>query len=205
MAFELLVETPPLLKEGHIVHFGPGWATERQGKTYRVEVAQQMEYDVDRIVSPGSGSTSYQDVSFDKPATGKVSNDYISLLPISPDSLFELLIGIKGLVYAYPRYNNAYFLKLEASGAIPDLTDADLAFLGFYDHIQTPYYSPTLREYTVKDMEAPVLRLYNPMIEDEKVILRFIVNRLKVKEIRDPSDQEMKVAREIRHFSAMKW
>jgi len=205
MAWELLTEVPLLLKEKQILHFSEGWGSDWADKWFRAVISHPMEYDVHRIVQAGTGNT--QDLDFDKPSGGGVSATYLSLLPESEQTIYEILLGIKGLVFVYPRYNNTYFLKLETTKVIPDVTDADLKFLGFYDERWSPYYAPRLREYTVEDQTPPVLRLYNPMPDDERCVLRFIVNRLKVIQV-DPADlseQDKSRAREVKHYSDYIW
>lgn len=207
MAFELLTEVPSLLREGHVVRFTEKWDKAWAKKYFRILIAQQIEYDVHRIVAPGTGSSSYQDISFDSPAGGGVSAAYLSLLPENPETIYEILIGFKGLCLAYPRYNNSYALKLETTQVLPDLTDDSLRFIGFYDEVHSPYYALKLREHTVKDQSPPELRLFNPMVNDEKFVMRFIVNRCKVEEVAVAAltEQEKRVAREIKHFSVFTW
>lgn len=207
MAFELLTEVPRLLREGHVMHFSVKWPSDWAGKYFRVDIAQQMEYHVHRIVAPGTSAPANQDISFDKPAGGGVSNAYISLLPESDETVYEMLMGIKGVVLVYPRYNDEYFLKLEVSGVHPDLTNVDLRFLGGYGQAHSPYYAPKLREHTVTDQTPPVLRLFNPVMNDEAIDLVFTVNRCKVSEVTEASlsAEERRVAREIRHFATYIW
>lgn len=205
MAVELLPETPTLLKERHVIHFSPGWPAVWEKKFFRVALTQQVEYEATYIISAGSGNT--YDVDFDKPSTGGVSAAYKSLLPTSPDTVYEILIGIKGLVVIFPRYNNSYFGKLEVSNVVPDPADTSLKYLGFIGERQSPYYSPRLREYTVKDVQPPALRLFNNMPNEERVVLRFIVNRCRVDTVSEGnlSREERERAREAKHFSIFTW
>jgi len=207
MAFELMTEVPSLLREGYVMYFDDKWAKEWAKKYFRVEIAQQMEYHTSRIVAPGTSAPANQDISFDKPAGGGVSNTYMSLLPESSETVYEILMGIKGLVLVYPRYNDRYFLQLEVTGVQPDLTNSLLRFLGCYTHEHSPYYAPKLREHTVTDQTPTVLRLFNPFVNDETIDLRFIVNRCKVVEVAeaDLTDQERRAARKIRHFNSYIW
>lgn len=207
MAFELLTEVPNLLREGHIMHFSEKWDDKWAKKYFRVELAQQMQYDVHKIVPPGTAAPSQQDLSFSAPAGGGVTHTRLSLLPESNSTVYEMLFGFKGLVLLFPRYNDKYFLELETTGVHPDLTNSMLRFLGYYSQTHSPYYAPKLREFTVKDQAPPVLRLFNPMITDEMLDITIIVNRCKVETVAEAAltEQERRVAREIRHFSIFIW
>lgn len=200
MAWEQLTETPPLLRPGHILRFLGAWPTAYQDKWFRVDLAQQIKYDVTRIVSSGGSGF---DVDFRIPSAGGVSDSQISLLPERSRSVYEVLLGLKGNVLVYPRYNNTFYLKLEASQVLPTLDGAQLRYLGFWDEDDSPLETPRLREYLVHEQEAPVLRLYTDLPDEERETLRFIVNRLFLTEI-DPRSlsQEMQArARVAAHFS----
>ena len=143
-----------------------------------------------------------------KPAGGGVSDTYLSLLPESSQSLYEVLMGIKGLMTVFPRYNNSFFLKLETAGCVPDPTDSRLKLLGGYSVDDSPYRAPRLREHTVKDQTPPQLRLFNSLRDNDKVVLHFIVNRCRVEEIKNLgtlTEQERRVAREIKYFEVFTW
>lgn len=205
MAWELLTEVPQLLKEGYVMHFTDQWKKEWEDKWFKVQIAQQIRYDVSRTLL--IGTSDYLDVSFQEPGTGTVSNDKISLRPYSPHTVYEILLGIEGLCRVYPMYNNDYFQKLEENGVVPKLTDASLAHMGFFTSEISPYWAPKLREYTVKDQEPPVLRLWNPWTVEEKCILHFTVNRCKVLEVNPQtlSEIDKRAAREVKYFTKFTW
>jgi hypothetical protein len=205
---EVLPETPPFLKEGHLVHFCGGWPTILAGKYFNISRTQTMEYDVHRIIAAGSTTAAMLDVSFEAPPSGGVSYNKISLLPVNSSTLFEILIGIKGTVRAYPRYANRYFDQLEVTQCQPNPADADLADLGFYDLNKTPWYKPRVREYTVLGMEPPHLLLYNPYQNDEKIVLTLLINRcllVPASAIVTPGVVQSKVAREINYYKDLMW
>lgn len=184
MAWEQLVEVPAPLREGHILHFVGGWSglgnsIVKDDQWYKVERAQQIKYDVAKAIA----SASSFDIDFRTPAGGGVSDPSISLLPDKADSIYELLMGIKGNVLVYPMYGNTYYLKLEATSVIPTTTDARLRYLGFWDEDDSPFDKPKLREHVVNGQEPPMLRLYNDQFIDERVVLRFIVNRCKIVQV----------------------
>lgn len=203
MAIELLTEIPSLLRPGYVVRFSASWEKEWASKWFRVLRTQQIKFDVPRIVD-AAGTL---DLDFSAPAGGGVGNTNISLLPESSKSIYEIVIGLKGLIAVYPRYNNSYFLKLEATGVLPDVTDANLRWLGFFDQDDSPFAQSRLREYTVKDQTPPVLRLYNQHGQTEKLVLRFICNRCRVEEVAESqlTEAERRLARHIEHFDLFTW
>jgi hypothetical protein len=201
---ELLVDTPMLLKEGHIVHFGEGWRNEKERKFFKVLVTQQLTYDVIRIVAPGNANI--QDVSFMAPNQGGVSNDYISLLPVNTKTLYEILVGFKGIPMVYPRYANRYQLQLEESQVLPTPSDTTyLAWMGYFDAEGSPYYAPKVRVYTVKDQEPPHWYLFNPYQDDEKIVIRNVVNKCQLEKLENPTEQQVRVAREVTYYTKFIW
>lgn len=193
MAVELLTETPSLLREGHLIFFTGGWPsnTQKDGRWFRVERSHQIKLDVPRIVSAGNSI----DLDFAVPAGGDITDLNLSLIPTNSHTLYELLFGMKGLPFVYPRYNNSYYQKLEASNVVPDTSDADLRYLGFYDEGDSPFDAPRLREHVVQNQQAPVLRVYNDQIDDEALIFRFIINRCRLVDAIQPPEDLRRVAR----------
>ena len=197
MAVELLTETPRLLQDGHYIAFEGGWPADKNNKWFRVERAQQIKLDIPRIVASGSSI----DLDFSAPAAGGIADLSISLLPTGGDTLYELLIGMKGNVFMYPMYNNSYFQKLDVTNVAPDTGDRNLRYLGFFDENDSPFEAPRLREHVVKDQQPPVLRLYNDQIVDEPLVIRFIVNRCKLIPTNAPSEELRRVARIAKNHS----
>jgi len=199
MALELLTETPRLLQDGHYVAFEGGWPTStgKDNKWFRVERAQQIKLDIPRIVSSG-GSI---DLDFSAPSGGGIGDLNLSLIPTGGDTLYELLIGMKGNVFMYPMYNNSYFQKLEVTNVAPDTGDRNLRYLGFFDENDSPFEAPRLREHVVKDQQPPVLRLYNDQTVDEPLVVRFIVNRCRLVPANTPSEDLRRVARIAKYHS----
>jgi hypothetical protein len=193
MAFELLTEVPSLLREGHFVFFDGTWpaATAKDQKWFQVQRAQQIKLDIPRIVSAGSSI----DLDFTAPTGGGIGDTNLSLLPTSGDTLYEMLVGLKGLPFVYPMYNNSYYQKLEVTNVSPDTGDRNLRYLGFYDELDSPFDAPRLREHVVKDQQPPVLRVYNDEIFDDVLIIRFIINRCRIVQIPQRSDDVRRVAR----------
>lgn len=194
MAIELLTETPSLLREGHYIVFQGGWpeGTGKNGRWFQVERTQQIKLDVPRIVASG-GSI---DLDFGAPAAGGIADLSLSLVPTSSDTLYEMLIGIKGNPLVYPMYNNSYYQKLEVTNVVPATDNADRRYLGFYDEHDSPFAAPRLREYVVQDQQLPVLRVYNDQIVDEPLVLRFLINRCRlIQAVAPPQEDIRRLAR----------
>ena len=201
MAFELLPEVPSLLREGHFVHFQGGWPAAKDEQWFQVDRAQQIKLDIPRIVTAGSSI----DLDFSAPAGGGIADLNLSLLPTSNNTLYELLMGLKGLPLVYPMYNNTFFQKLEVTNVVPDTGDRNLRYLGFYDELDSPFEAPRLREYVIKDQQPPVLRLYNDQISDEVLIIRFILNRCRIVPAPQPQGDILRVARVAKYHSWFIW
>ena len=199
MAIELLTEVPSLLREGHFVFFEGGWtdSTKKDQKWFQVQRTQQIKLDIPRIVSAGSSI----DLDFAAPSGGGIGDTNLSLLPTSGDTLYEILLGLKGMPFMYPMYNNMYFQRLEVTNVLPDTGDRNLRYLGFYDELDSPFEAPRLREHVIKDQQPPVLRLYNDQILDEVLIIRFIINRCRLVETPLRSEEMRRLGRVLKYHA----
>ena len=197
MAVELLTETPSLLRDGHIVFFVGGWPSAKDDKWFQVSRSQQIKLDIPRIVAANSSI----DLDFSAPAAGGIADLSLSLMPTNGDTLYELLIGLKGLPFVYPMYNNSYFQKLEVTNVAPDTGDRNLRYLGFFDEDDSPFDAPRLVEHVVKDQQPPVLRVYNDQISDEALVLRFIINRCRLVPTQPPQENIRRLARIIKYHA----
>ena len=195
MAFELLTETPPLLREGHFINFIGGWPEAKDNKWFRVERVQQIKYDVARIVAADSSI----DLDFRAPSGGGLADKNLSLIPNKDQTCYELLMGFKGNALVYPMYANSYFGKLETTNVVPDTGNTRLRYLGFFDEDDSPFNAPRLREHVVRDQEPPVLRVYNDYPIDERLVIRIIVNRVMLVAVSAVAENIRQVARVAKH------
>ena len=193
--FEQLIDAPLLLRPGHLVHFDNEWpsGTNKQDKWFKVLTQYQIKYDVARNIA--SGATI--DLSFDSVTTG-IDNTNLALLPINPDTLYEILLGFKTSdVMVYPYFANSFVLGLEATNVLPVVADRatrpfrELRYLGFWEPEDSPYDAPRIREHTVKGQEPPVLRLYNDGGLADRIVVRILVNRCTLEETQAPRDQQL--------------
>jgi hypothetical protein len=198
--FELLAIPEELLKENYYIYFTKGaWTTtsEFSDKFFAVQLTQQVPFELAYILD-AAGS---YDIKFEENG----------LIPTSPITLYEILMGLKGeTILAYPRIPSTdYYLKLEQSGYVPDTADETKRYLGCYVQEDTPYNQPKLRTYTIKDMEPPVLRLYNHGPNPEKAVVRFIINRCKLSTVDAETERKLRAKqlpfRVIKHYTQMVW
>ncbi|MEM1551568.1 MAG: hypothetical protein QXH03_02725 [Candidatus Bathyarchaeia archaeon] len=198
--FELLATPEELLKENYYVYFTSGrWTPENPWaeKFYVIELTQQIPFELAFILNSAQKHT--------------LDFDDSGLIPKSTKTLYEILIGLKGQnILFYPRIPSTdYYLKLEKSGFVPDPEDVVKRFLGCYVEDDSPYRAPKLRTYTIKDMEPPVLEIYNNGPEPEKTVVRFIVNRCKLAPVDPETERKLRAKqlpyRVIKHYTQMVW
>ena len=202
-----LLPNTPLLKEDNYVFFkGKNFPNHVRDKVFKIGFTQQIPRYISRFIAKGK----YVDVDLDE----------VGLYPESTNTLYELRFGMKGNVLLYPRYpSNVYYNVLEKSGYVPpdDLSDVDKRYIGCYTETDIPYDAnpPVLVEYTVKEFDKVVYRLYADSIEDEKVIIRCIVNRCQLVKLDEDEEKEVKenwndyiakgILRVIPHPKLIRW
>ena len=201
MTIRLFTVTPELLKPRYVVHFSKGFKKEWVERYFRVTRVQQLGHEKHRIIASNT--------SHDIDLSGELA-EHGGLYPDLPNSLFEILIGWKPKqALMYPRLPTTdYFQKLEMTGWVPPsadniATEHELRYVGEFSGEDSPYDQPKLRIHAVKDMAALALRFYADSPEDEKVVVKFTVNRCKVDEVRygDLTEKEKAAVREIYHYS----
>ena len=114
--------------------------------------------------------------------------DDLSLYPEEYDTLYEIGVGVLGngkLFIKLP--SDKYYYYLEKRGIIGEVsTTTEIG--GFTEEDIPPEEPKMLREYTVRDMRDKIkYTLVNPSYKDEKVVLKFTVNRVK---LADPTEEE---------------
>lgn len=175
----------PLLKEDNYVFFrGGDFPDHVANKIFKIGFTQQIPRYISKFIANGK----YVDIELDK----------VGLYPESVSTLFELRFGFKGNVLLYPRYpTTQYFNVLEKSGFTPPddpSTDPDKRYIGCYTSVDAPFdvNPPLLAEYTVKNFDTIVYRIYADSVEDEKVVIRCIVNRCQLIELDEDEEKEVK-------------
>jgi len=172
----LLTEEPNFLKEGQRVKFSENWSeeTKKAGKFFKAKKTV-------RTVK----KERYWILDTDSTVDFRIDEDS-GLLPTTSDTLYEVHVGMKGDVLLYPMWPESdYLLELEKVGQRP-YTSADQLpkrYLGNWDQYDIGWKDKRLTDYFVKNMDRIVYRLYNDSPVPEKVVLRFMVNKIVLEEI----------------------
>lgn len=193
---------PKLLQEGYLVHFPTTWPSTYQrvtGKTFRIDAAVQVPYDLSYKIPTGD----YRDVDFSNGSGTFQENVY----PENAISLFEVAIGFKP-----GHFISEWFIpagktvhRLEYAQMDPDITNAKRLFLGAFTDKDSPYDDPRIKAYFVKDFTPLIMRLYvKAGVAFEKVVVGLIVNKCKLREI-EPSTQDQLKAKVIRYYDELRW
>lgn len=198
----LFTKTPSLLLNSHIVHFSEKYRTgetDRYANQYfMVTDPQQVSYDRYYILYQND----YVDIDLHNASSG-TENIY----PEAVDELYEVLLGIEGDVLTYPIIPSPdrHFQKLGYTGMIPDSSDDTKRYLGCYKESDIPYESLRLRLTFVKNLDPMILRIYIDSPKDyEKAVIRFLINRCRIKKLERPTPEQMSIARKILHYSELK-
>jgi hypothetical protein len=198
-----VVIPPRLLQEGYLVTFPNSWPSTYKnvtGKTFRIEVAVQVPYDLSYIVPTGD----YRDVDFSN-GTGTYQE---SVYPENQISLFEITVGFKPGQFIAEFFIPASrsLQRLEYAQMEPDITNAKRLFLGAFKHNDSPYENPQIKFYAVKDLTPLIMRLYTLAgVDYEKIVAGLIVNRCKMAEVQAPNDDQKKIAKVIRYYDELRW
>lgn len=180
------------LKPREIVYFTESWPDDSiADKYFEVVKNQIVKRDVWKLIAAGSI------VNIDLDETN-------GWLPNTKLAMFEINLSMKGEVLLYPMWPATdYYFRLERAEFKPDYGSDINRYIGFLDEDDIPFdqTGSILKIYTVKDMDYIRLRLYNDSVDDEKAVLRFMVNRCKLK----PLTEKPKIFRTIFHYKDMVW
>lgn len=194
-----------ILRNRHVVYFddagveGSAYPDRFSEKYFRVKRTQQINYDLPFYLSGKDGELPQVDVDFE-------DDDKIGLYPNNTWSLYEILIGMKssqGSVLAYPLASiNQYLTTLEEGGFRPNTASDAQRYIGAIEESDTPADKPQLRYHTVADLNSIGLRLFNDSLQDDKVVLKMLVNRCYLEEVpeKNLSQKEKDRVREITHY-----
>jgi len=204
MSFKLFADkTPPLLLDGHFVHFSAkfdtGEVAQYQNKYFRIANPQQVTFTRYWIIP----NADYVDVTLNNAASGAEN-----LYPYQLDEFNEILIGIENesvLVYPIMPSPDRYMGELAYTGMVPSHSNTTRRYLGCYTEKDTPKDEKKFRVCFVKDEVPMVLRLYVDSGEDyEKVMLHFLVNRCTLQKLEAPTEEQKARARTILRYSEIK-
>lgn len=199
---QFTINVPPRqLQEGYLVYFTKAWPTQLthvSGKVFRVDVVNQVPYDLSYIIP----ASDYKEVDLSNGDDGE------KLYPTKATTLYEVFMGLKtGNYLAQIQIPSSQYLSyLEYTGMTPVLTDSSKRYIGARKPSDSPYSDPRIKMYFVKDLAPLILRLYVlPGVDYEKVVLGLHINKCQLREIKEPSDEEMLKAKVIRYYEEERW
>lgn len=198
--FTILIP-PKLLQEGYLVHFTDVWPstlTHIKGKYFRIDVCNQVPYDLNYIIPTGD----YKDVDLSNQSGGE------KVYPTNERTLYEVTLGFKpGNFLAYfdiPSGKDVSYL--EYSAMYPDHTDSTKRYIGARKPEDSPYEDHRIKFYLVKDLAPLIMRLYTlPGVDYEKIVCGLMINKCKLRELTNPSDDEKLKAKVIRYYDELRW
>lgn len=201
-----VVVPPKLLQEGYLVNFTKAWPstlTHVADKTFRIEAVNQVPYPRGYIIPVGD----YRDVDLSN-GSGTFQE---KIYPTRDSSLFEVALGLRPGNYLVQFLIPAdrYFSGLEYTGMTPLETDPDLVYIGARKPEDSPPEDTRIKFYLVKNMEPLILRVFVlpgvPTSDFEKCVLEFTVNKCDLREITQPTDEQLGKAKILRYVTELKF
>ena len=110
--------------------------------------------------------------------------DDLSLYPEEFDTLYEIGVGMIGNVKLFIKLpSDKFYYFLEDQGYLATVGPTT-EIGGFTEEMIPPTEPKVLREYTIRDMKDSIRYvLVNSSYKDEKAVLKFTVNRVKLMEV----------------------
>jgi len=185
------------LQKGAWVYFSPLWPGTWKwcsGKLFEVhEEPILVTYPVSKILP----ASDYVDLDLSNAAAGQ------KLYPEDEGVVYQAAVGFKNGDYMTHIYvpKDKYIYALAESTQYPDVTDATKKYLGPKWPSDSPHTSPLLFLYFIKDGPALYLRPYVlESVTFEKVTIFFYVNKAKLSEIANPTEEMIKRAKRIAYY-----
>lgn len=198
-----VVVPPKLLQEGYLVHFPGDWPstmTALREKTFRINAVNTFRYDLPYILPTGD----FRDVDFSN-GDGTFQE---SIYPEKYETLLETLVGFKpgNFITYWEIPSGKNISSLEYAQMYPDRTDSKRRYLGIKTADDSPYDDPRIKLYFVKDLTPLIMRIYIPPgVDYEKVVVGLTLNKCLMKEIENPTDEQMQKAKVIRYYDYLRW
>jgi len=170
------------------------WAS---GKLFRVSEEPVIVPYAASYILPGAD---YKDIDLSNSTAG------LKLYPEDTGVLYENAVGIKPGNYITHIYvsTGKYVYHLGESTMYPDVTSATKKYLGAKRPSDSPAGAPLLFLYLIKDAPAFIVRLY--VLEGvgfEKVTLEFNINKLRLEEMPNPTEDQIRKARKVAYYTSM--
>lgn len=189
-----------LLQKDAWVYFSDKWPGTWKwcsGKLFRVtEEPILVTYPYSRILP----ASDYKDLDLSNADAG------IKLYPEDEGVLYQCAVGFKPGDYITHVYlpKDKYVYSLGESTMFPDVSDASKLYLGAKRPSDSPHTSPLLFFYFIKDGPALYLRPYIlESVTYDKATIEFHVNKTKLSEIENPSEEMIKRALRISYYTEL--
>lgn len=192
---------PALLQENYFVRFTKEWPdtlSHVKGKFFQIDKVNQVPYDLSYIIPTGD----FKDVDLANTSAGE------KIYPENTKTLYEVALGFKPGNYLAHFYIPAgeYVHRLEYTGMVPDVASSTLRYLGARKPADSPYDDKRIFMYFVYHLEPLILRLYvEAGVDYEKVVLGLTVNKCHLTEIAVPTVEQVKLAKEIKYYTELRW
>jgi len=186
-----------LLAKGSWVVFSDKW----QGKSSDWAKGRAFEVSEEPLLVPFSASyilpgNDYRDLDLSNSTGG------LKLYPEGTNILYQIAVGFKPGSYITHVFvpKDCYVYKLGDSSMYPLVTDPTNRYLGAFRPEHSPAESPLLFLYAIKD--APALYLRPWVLDDaeatwDKVTIEFFINKCRLREIAQPSEEQRRKALRI--------
>ncbi len=192
---------PALLQENYFVKFTDAWPdtlSHVKGKTFTIDRVNQVPYDLSYIIQTGN----YRDVDLSNTDAGE------KIYPENTKTLYEVALGFKPGNYLTHFYIPAgeYMHRLEYSGMVPDVAHATHRYLGARKPEDSPYDDKRIFMYFVYHLEPLILRVFvDSGIDYEKCVFGLTVNKCHLTQIAAPTAEQLRLAKEIKYYSELRW
>lgn len=132
----------------------------------------------------------------------------LNLYPEEEKTLYEIGVGFKDgeyIVHIWIPTTDSYIYRLNESTMYPAITNATLKYLGAFNPETSPAKMPLLYFYVIKDIEAFHLTPYVlELVDFEKVTIEFKINKCKLAEIIDPTDEQIAASLQIPYYEQLR-
>lgn len=189
-----------LLQKGAWVHFSEKWPGTWKwcsGKLFEVSEEPILVKYPKSYILPGSD---YKDLDLSNSDSG------LKLHPEDEGVLYQCALGFKLGDYITHIYvpKDKYVYSLGESTMYPNVDDVDKLYLGAKEPSESPHTSPLLFLYFIKDGPAFYLRPYVlQSVTYEKVSIEFHVNKAKLSEIVNPTEDMIRKAKRIAYYTEL--
>lgn len=189
-----------LLQKGSWARFSGSWPDTHKWATGKVFAVAQEPIIVSYQASYTLPGGDYKDIDLSNATAG------LKLYPEKEGVLYEIALGLKPGAYLVHIYipKDRYVYSLGEATMFPNVADTLLKYLGAKTSADSPFSTPLLRLYAIKDMAAFILRLY--VLEGvafEKCTLGFWINKLQLQEMPSPTAEQKEKAILLRYYDEL--